>query len=177
MSKCLHIPLGEQYRKHVRVFYRWKKMMEGGKAEKNKSRKSSKTAACKSKITSVKNHNIYVKSSMTHSSHSAKCLTPAAVLIRCSACCCGVLLGLRLLGCAVKKEKKKKFFIELLLPQICSTATSHGSKVSFQKDTKTKTDEESHISLVIAVFLFVFFFSLSVFICDSLSVLLYVKSM
>lgn len=127
--------------------------------QKNKSRKSSKTAACKSKITSVKNHNIYVKSSMTHSSHSAKCLTPAAVLIRCSACCCGVLLGLRLLGCAVKKKKKKKkFFIELLLPQICSTATSHGSKVSFQKDTKTKTDEESHISLVIAVFLFVFFF-------------------
>lgn len=106
MSKCLHIPLGEQYRKHVRVFYRWKKMMEGGKAKKNKSRKSSKTAACKSKITSVKNHNIYVKSSMTHSSHSAKCLTPAAVLIRCSACCCGVLLGLRLLGCAVKKKKE-----------------------------------------------------------------------
>lgn len=111
-----------------------------------------------------------------HSSHSAKCLTPAAVLIRCSACCCGVLLGLRLLGCAVKKKKKKKkFFIELLLPQICSTATSHGSKVSFQKDTKTKTDEESHISLVIAWF-FLAFFSLLMFICDSLSVLLHVKS-
>lgn len=105
-------------------------------------------------------------------SHPCSCANPLlCLLLWCSA----GFKAFRL--CGKKKKKKKKFFIELLLPQICSTATSHGSKVSFQKDTKTKTDEESHISLVIAVFLFVFFFSLSVFICDSLSVLLYVKSM
>lgn len=108
------------------------RMLEPSQQSENKSRKSSALLHANQNITSVKTIEIYVRSSMTLGSHSAKCLTPAAVLIR--------LLRRRSAGFgAFRLSSKNKFFMELLPPQICSPSTAHTSSTQFQTDMETKT--------------------------------------
>lgn len=87
---------------------------------------------------------------MTLGSHSAKCLTPAAVLIR--------LLRRRSAGFgAFRLSSKNKFFMELLPPQICSPSTAHTSSTQFQTDMETQTLSPFSLVYICDIYVFIYF--------------------
>lgn len=85
-----------------------------------------------------KSNKMCVGSSVTQASHSVKCLTPAAALIRCSACCCcccgGGLPRFGLLGRAGEKIKKEKVLYRASAAS--NMLTCHHLAVCLQKDKK-----------------------------------------